>query len=78
MPSVPIVLVATKTDLRNDPTIDVISTSEGKRMKDKIKAARYMECSAKNMEGLSEIFIEAVKCSVQGYKSKRQVTCCLL
>ncbi|XP_046668443.1 ras-like GTP-binding protein RhoL [Homalodisca vitripennis] len=70
--NVPIVLVATKTDLRNDDG-DTISTSEGKKLKRKIKASRLMECSAKNGEGLDEIFIEAVRSVVNKTKRKQCV-----
>lgn len=60
---------ATKTDLRNEDG-DTISPSEGRKLRKKIKATRVMECSAKNGEGLSEIFVEAVKSAVN--KNKRR------
>lgn len=79
MENTPIILVATKIDLREDPTQEtIISTAEGKKMRDKIKAAKYMECSAKNMQGLDEIFHEAVRCSMNKKHSRRQVNCSLL
>ncbi|KAK7598203.1 hypothetical protein V9T40_006438 [Parthenolecanium corni] len=60
-PNVPIILIATKSDLRGtDETL--ISVSEGKRMKKSIRAVKYMECSALKNEGLNEIFAEAVRC----------------
>ncbi|CAG2068877.1 unnamed protein product, partial [Timema podura] len=59
-PNVPIVLVATKTDLREDDP-DCVSTAEGRKMKQKIRAARYAECSAINGEGLQEVFVEAIR-----------------
>ncbi|XP_054272060.1 ras-like GTP-binding protein RhoL [Macrosteles quadrilineatus] len=73
--NVPIVLVATKTDLRNEDG-DTISTSEGKKMRRKIKATRLVECSAKNNEGLNEIFIDAVRSVVN--KNKRKSYCSYL
>lgn len=78
MPDTPIVLVATKIDLREDPTQDVIATAEGKKMRDKIKAAKYIECSAKNMQGLTEVITEAVRSAVHKSSSKRGVTCSLI
>lgn len=78
MQNTPIILIATKIDLRDDPTQDIVTTGEGKKMRDKIKAAKYLECSAKNMEGLTEIFIEAVRSAVQKKSYKRTVTCNLL
>ncbi|XP_063224549.1 ras-like GTP-binding protein RhoL isoform X2 [Bacillus rossius redtenbacheri] len=59
-PSIPIVLVATKTDLREEDD-DCVSTSEGRKMKQKIRAARYVECSAIKGEGLKEVFVEAIR-----------------
>ncbi|CAG0922420.1 unnamed protein product [Notodromas monacha] len=62
-----IVLVATKTDLRPtdnnsaaDPT-EFVSSREGKKLKSRIHAARYVECSAKTRHGLQEVFQEAVR-----------------
>nr|CAD7394786.1 unnamed protein product [Timema cristinae] len=59
-PNVPIVLVATKTDLREEDP-DCVSAAEGRKMKQKIRAARYAECSAINGEGLQEVFVEAIR-----------------
>lgn len=78
MHDTPVVLVATKIDLRDDPTIDTISTNEGRKMRDKIKAARYMECSAKRMQGLDEIFVEAIRSATNKKGSKQKTECCLL
>ncbi|GLG99858.1 Uncharacterized protein GBIM_06232 [Gryllus bimaculatus] len=60
-PTVPIVLVATKIDLREEDEQEIISENEGKVLKRRIKAAKYMECSAKNMQGLREVFVEAIR-----------------
>lgn len=70
--------VATKTDIRNDPTEDTITTAEGKKMRDKIKAIKYFECSAKTGVGLDEIFVEAVRSSVNKHHKKRVVHCVTL
>ncbi|XP_046990877.1 ras-like GTP-binding protein RhoL isoform X1 [Schistocerca americana] len=58
-PNVPIVLVGTKMDLRNEVE-NTISVTEAKQMKKRIRAYRYVECSAKDSEGLEEVFIEAI------------------
>lgn len=60
----PIVLVATKTDLR-ETQADSVTTAEGRRMRKKINASRYIECSAKANEGLQEVFIEAVRAVIK-------------
>uniref|UniRef100_T1IS63 Uncharacterized protein n=1 Tax=Strigamia maritima TaxID=126957 RepID=T1IS63_STRMM len=60
---VPIVLVATKCDLRNEnaTTADLVSTKDGKKMCAKIGAAKYVECSAKTSIGVEEVFQKAVR-----------------
>ncbi|XP_044743963.1 ras-like GTP-binding protein RhoL isoform X2 [Chrysoperla carnea] len=77
-PDIPIILVATKIDLRNDPTLDTISTAEGKRLRKKIKAYKLVECSAKNQEGLDDVFTEAVRAAVSAPKTKQFGNCILL
>ncbi|KAL1140818.1 hypothetical protein AAG570_000746 [Ranatra chinensis] len=63
-PNVPIVLVATKSDLREEKD-NTIPKGSGKKLKRRIGAARYLECSALKGEGLSEVFIEAVRAAVK-------------
>ena len=65
-PNTPIILLANKTDLRNDPkTInyfkrehnrDPISYDEGMEMAKILGAAAYVECSALKQTGLHEAF----------------------
>ncbi|KAF5307791.1 hypothetical protein FQR65_LT06663 [Abscondita terminalis] len=62
-PHTPIVLVATKIDLRSDPTKETVTEKEGKKLRRKIKAESYIECSAKERTNLKEVFEEAVRCS---------------
>jgi len=66
----PIILVGTKSDLRNkQQAIDglkangeePISYEMGVEMKKEIGAVKYLECSALTQEGLSAVFEEAVK-----------------
>jgi len=60
-PNVPIVLVATKIDLRDDPSLACYTPEEGKKLRRKVKAQGYAECSALRLEGLDEVFIEAIR-----------------
>lgn len=76
-PQVPIILVATKTDLRDDPSIKCYTPEDGKRLKRKVKAQSYRECSALRNEGLEEIFTEAIKV-VQKHKVKKQPHQCTI
>jgi small GTP-binding protein len=60
-PKTPIVLVGTKIDLRNDEeeikkAKRVITYKQGKKLANKIGAIKYLECSAKTMEGVDEVF----------------------
>lgn len=72
-PQVPIILVGTKTDLRKEGK-ESISHSEGKQLGNKIKAAKYLECSAIRNEGLNEIFYEAIRTVVKRKPKKRLCT----
>uniref|UniRef100_A0A0A9XI07 Ras-like GTP-binding protein RhoL n=1 Tax=Lygus hesperus TaxID=30085 RepID=A0A0A9XI07_LYGHE len=71
-PNVPIILVGTKSDLRDDPNVDCLTPSDGRKLRRKIKALKYMECSAIKQENLKEIFVEAVRACV---KTKVDANC---
>jgi small GTP-binding protein len=69
-PEVPLIVVGTKLDLRDDQaTLDKlatqghkpISTAQGEELARKIKAVKFMECSAKTGQQLKSVFDEAVK-----------------
>ena len=56
-PNVPIILVATKTDLRDDPNrTNIITEKQGRKMAAEIRAMYYMEISSLRHEGLIELF----------------------
>ncbi|XP_023234890.1 ras-related protein ced-10-like [Centruroides vittatus] len=80
-PRAPYILVATKTDLRStSDNSNLISRSSGKKMAAKIKAAKYVECSAKTLEGVQEVLEEAVRSVLNpksSFKCQRQ-RCSLL
>jgi len=65
-----IILVGTKSDLRDDKeSLDrlreksqqPISFQQGEQMAKEIKAVSYMECSALTQKGLKQVFDEAIK-----------------
>jgi len=67
VPQIPHILVGTKVDLRETETADPhtteydpIPTKEGQEMADQIKAAKYLEVSAKTRKGLDKVFEVAV------------------
>jgi small GTP-binding protein len=59
-PLPPIVVVACKSDLRSDKSIDCISSREGVSMAIRLNAGAYIECSAKELINLTYIFHTAV------------------
>ncbi|KAK9884262.1 hypothetical protein WA026_005214 [Henosepilachna vigintioctopunctata] len=81
-PSVPILLVATKLDLRYNRTIvdnlrkdnlNTLSYSDGLRTFRAIKAAGYLECSAKTMEGIKAVFIKAAEIVLQKNTTRNEI-----
>ncbi|KPP60337.1 rho-related GTP-binding protein RhoB-like [Scleropages formosus] len=63
-PSVPIILVANKKDLRNDENVrnelarmkqEPVKTEDGRAMAVRIGAYDYLECSAKTKDGVREL-----------------------
>ncbi|XP_043572296.1 LOW QUALITY PROTEIN: rho-related GTP-binding protein RhoA-D [Chiloscyllium plagiosum] len=85
-PSVPIILVGNKKDLRNDENTrkelakmkqEPVKPEEGRDMTNKISAFGYMECSAKTKEGVREVFEMATRAALQ-VKHKKRRKCVLL
>ena len=85
-PNVPFLLIATKKDLRNDPTskasitgekIEIIQTEKGRAMSEKVGAYAYLECSAKTREGVREVFDAATRAAL-AKRNKRKKVCTLL
>jgi len=78
-PQVPIILVATKIDLRGGEE-ETISTEKGEELAKEIGAACYMEISAKEDIGVKELFQEAIMFGNQHYlmPKKRKLKCFLL
>jgi Ras-related C3 botulinum toxin substrate 1 len=91
-PNVPIILVGTKLDLREDKeTINrlaekklaPISHAQGMQLAKEIKAIKYLECSALTQTGLKAVFDEAIRAVLQpgggkGAKKDKKSGCSLL
>lgn len=70
-PNTPVLLVGTKSDLRDDFKTNEdrykslgmkpISREEGEEMKTRIRASNYIECSSKKQINVKEVFYEAAK-----------------
>ncbi|KAL9434800.1 hypothetical protein AB3S75_021132 [Citrus x aurantiifolia] len=78
-PSVPIVLVGTKLDLREDrqfhldyPGAYTISTEQGQELKKQIGALAYVECSSKTQQNVKTVFDAAIKVILQPPKTKKE------
>ncbi|KAJ8426503.1 hypothetical protein Cgig2_020473 [Carnegiea gigantea] len=75
-PSVPIVLVGTKLDLREergcaDPTgTNIISSAQGEELRKQIGAAAYIECSSKTQQNVKAVFDTAIKVVLQPPRRK--------
>eukprot|EP01119_Soliformovum_irregulare_P006752 TRINITY_DN19181_c0_g1_i1.p1 TRINITY_DN19181_c0_g1~~TRINITY_DN19181_c0_g1_i1.p1 ORF type:complete len:192 (-),score=37.19 TRINITY_DN19181_c0_g1_i1:93-668(-) len=79
-PDVPFILVGTKCDIRADPAEleklraqgqSPITTEQGNELAKKLKAIKYMECSAKLQTNLKDVFDEAVRAVLRPTKKKK-------
>jgi len=85
-PDTPLVLVGTKIDLRKDEAfveknlrannLQPISTAQGQELAKKIKAFKYIECSARTEENLKTVFDEAIKAVFFAPKKKKKCVIC--
>ncbi|KAL5841538.1 hypothetical protein ACOSQ3_012141 [Xanthoceras sorbifolium] len=71
-PNVPIVLVGTKLDLREDkqflsdhPGTTPITTAQGEELKKMIGAVTYIECSSKTQQNVKTVFDAAIKVAMR-------------
>ena len=80
-PEVPILLVGTKEDLRDDPEVishlasrglSPIAYSQGLECSGDIGAVKYMECSALTEKGVQEVFIEGARAALRVKELARQ------
>ncbi|KAK5840026.1 Rac-like GTP-binding protein ARAC3 [Gossypium arboreum] len=78
-PGVPIVLVGTKLDLRDDsqyladhPSALPISTAQGEELKKQIESSSYIECSAKSQQNVKAVFDAAIKVVLQPPKKNKK------
>ena len=86
-PGVPIILVGTKLDLREDEdTLDKlrakgrtpISHQEGQALAKEIGAVKYLECSALTEQGLSAVFDEAIRAHLSPPEPEQESGKCIL
>jgi len=86
-PNVPIILVGTKVDLRDDrETIEKLKSKglspitfqQGMQMAKEINAIKYLECSALTQKGLKNVFDEAIRAVLMPKQTKRKTTTCIV
>ena len=86
-PDTPLVLIGTKTDLRTDEHTlsrlsrigrEPVTLQQGLEMGRKIRAYKYLECSAKNNEGVTDLFRMATRAALHGGKRKKKRGGCVL
>ncbi|CAH8448578.1 unnamed protein product [Heterobilharzia americana] len=81
LPGIPVILVANKKDLRDDDVTkrelckmkqQTVSYDQGKYMAQKIHAEAYVECSAKNKDGVRDVFETAAKIALRNKTKKHR------
>mmetsp|Transcript_2857 Transcript_2857/g.3336 ORF Transcript_2857/g.3336 Transcript_2857/m.3336 type:complete len:192 (+) Transcript_2857:30-605(+) len=86
-PGVPIILVGTKSDLRNDQGtvaqlqskgLAMITSSQADERVREIQAVQHMECSALTQEGLKAVFDEAIRAALNKPVAKKKKGCVVL
>ena len=86
-PDIPLILVGTKSDLRNDTNtvnqlqqkgLSIISVQQANEMANSIKAQKFLECSALTQDGLKMVFDEAIRAAMNKPTKKSKSKCTLL
>ncbi|KAK5967439.1 Rho GTP-binding protein RhoG [Trichostrongylus colubriformis] len=85
-PDAPILLVGTKLDLRDEANPRAgatedrppITKSQGQKCAQKIKAVKYLECSALTQQGLKQVFEDAVRAVINPKPLKQKKSCMIL
>jgi len=79
-PEVPIILVGTKSDLRNDQAMiqtlaskgyHMVTAEEAQQRHKEISAVAYLECSALTQEGLKTVFDEAIRAALNKQNKRK-------
>lgn len=70
-PGIPMILVGTKSDMK-DFGLPLIKTTEAMKVKEKIQAVDYIKCSAMTSNNVRETFNLAVKAALDSKKLKEK------
>ncbi|WJX28657.1 Rac-like GTP-binding protein 4 [Trifolium repens] len=78
-PGVPIILVGTKLDLREDkqyladhPDMVLVTTEQGEELRKHIGATCYIECSSKTQHNVKEIFDAAIRMIIKPQQKQHE------
>ena len=77
LPYSPILLIATKIDLRNEGSIHTVSFEEGQQKANELNIP-YLECSALTQEGLRALWQTAAKLFVEMTKTPKKKRNCIV
>ncbi|XP_063677898.1 ras-related protein ced-10-like [Bolinopsis microptera] len=78
-PEAPVILIGLQADRRKDDNaMELLKQSDGYQTQREIGAYKYMEVSALTMEGVKELFLEAIKVAVHGQGTDKKKSCCTL
>ncbi|KAG4108793.1 hypothetical protein H8356DRAFT_1618050 [Neocallimastix lanati (nom. inval.)] len=86
-PTVPCLIVGTQIDLRDNAAEKEklskrkqkpIEFEQGEKLAKEMNAVKYVECSARNSEGLKNVFDEAIIAALEPPATKKQRKCLLL
>ena len=89
LPGKPVILVGTKTDLRNKKDTITVTYKEGAKLAKKTGVRKYVECSAKELNSVKAVFAEVLdeyfkneeksrrKCAQRRACACFVLTCCL-
>lgn len=80
-PNAPVIIVGTKSDLRDDRTTleilkargtEPVSYEEGLKLSTELGCDKYVECSALSQAGLKQVFDEAIRAVLQSRSSAKK------
>lgn len=80
-PNTPVMLVGTKTDLRDPNGESIVTYDMGEELMRRTNAVSYIECSARTQDGVRQVFQEAARAVVsirkEAKKARRKQGCVL-
>jgi len=77
-PGAPVLLIGTKADLRDDKKVKCITKEEAERLRSKVNAVKYLECSALTQQGLKAVFDEAILAALERKQGPRPARKCVI